>query len=34
MIGKNGKVINMIFSESDLVVISKGVKLLNEDILK
>ena len=34
MIGKNGKVINMIFSERDLVVISKGVKLLNEDILK
>ena len=34
MIGKNGKVINMIFSERDLIVISKGVKLLNEDILK
>ena len=34
MIGKNGKVINMIFSENDLVVISKGVKLLNEDALR
>ncbi len=33
MIGKNGKVINMIFSENDLVVISKGVKLLNEEVL-
>ena len=33
MIGKNGKVINMIFSENDLIVISKGVKLLNEDVL-
>ena len=33
MIGKNGKVINMIFSETDLVVISKGVKLLNEEVL-
>lgn len=33
MIGKNGKVINMVFSENDLVVISKGVKLLNEEAL-
>lgn len=33
MIGKNGKVINMIFSETDLIVISKGVKLLNEEVL-
>jgi hypothetical protein len=33
MIGKNGKAINMVFSENDLVVISKGVKLLNEDVL-
>tara|TARA_B100000287_G_scaffold167768_1_gene158284 strand:+ start:880 stop:1146 length:267 start_codon:yes stop_codon:yes gene_type:complete len=33
MIGKNGKVINMVFSENDLVIISKGVKLLNEEVL-
>jgi|TARA_R110000765_G_scaffold12437_1_gene38353 hypothetical protein len=30
MIGKNGKVINMVFSEHDLIVISKGVKLIND----
>ena len=30
MIGKNGRVINMVFSEHDLIVISKGVKLVND----
>ena len=29
MVGKNGKVINMVFSEEDLIVISKGVKIVN-----
>lgn len=30
MIGKNGKVINMVFSEHDLIIISKGVKLIKD----
>ena len=34
MIGKNGKVITMVFSENDLMVVSKGVKVINYEEFK